>query len=511
MPKRPGVWFAGLLVLSVSLWGLEVKGPAGSFHLRDRTSQGVRWVCADELARALRGSTSKDPVSAYPVITVEGKRILVSTASPMVSVEGRIVRLGRTAQESEGCLWLPEEFLTAVLPLVLGGAVSVTGTPEAAAAPPPAQEPASGRVAVEVAVGADLVKVILSGPRALEAQVVEKGREVEIRLPSGTFSAPARDLGKGIVERIVPDQAARLLRVRLGERFGRLEQKKNGASSSLVLLFHGQAQELPLPEPPRVPAGPPPEGPAPTPAEPALDSPAFPVKTPEVDVVVLDPGHGGSDTGALGPQGLAEKDLTLALAEKLEGLLEKRGFRAILTRSGDASVPLKQRAALANFNQADLFLSIHLNASPAASARGPEVYFMSQQATDLWSKELAEKENAAGAGAPQVGNGLDLVLWEMAQTAHLQESAFLAESIQNALNGLMGTDRRAVRQAPFVVLEGATMPAVLVEVAFVSNPEEARKIADPAFQERVAERLAEAVAAFKERYESPSAPPSGGP
>jgi N-acetylmuramoyl-L-alanine amidase len=423
----------------------------------------------------------------------------------MVSVEGRIVRLGRAAQEAEGCLWLPEEFLTAVLPLVLGGAVSVGGAPEAVSVPPTARETPTGRVSVDVTVGSDLVKVTLSGPGAPQAEVAQKGREVEVRLAGETFVAPARDLGKGIVERVAPDQEGRLLRIRLGERFGRLESQKKSAPPSLVLLLRGQAQELPLPEAPAVQSGAPPEGRGPTPAEPALKPPSFPVKTPAVDVVVIDPGHGGSDTGALGPQGVAEKDLTLALARKLETLLEKKGFRVVLTRSEDSSVPLKQRAALANFNQADLFLSIHMNASPAASARGPEVYFMSQQATDLWSRELAEKENAAGDGASR-GGGLDLVLWDLAQAAHLQESAFLAETIQNALNGLMGTDRRAVRQAPFVVLEGATMPAVLVEVAFLSNPEEFRKINDPAFQDRVAERLAEAVAAFKERYESPPAP-----
>lgn len=504
MARRAGVLLAGLVALALPLWGLEVKGPGGSFRLRDRSSQGVRWVCADELARALGGSTSKDPVSAYPVLTVGGKRILVSTASPMVSVEGRIVRLGRSAREEEGCLWLPEEFLTAVLPQVLGGPVSVGGSPGTPQSQPPPAEAAAGRVAVEVAVGADLVKVTLAGPAASQAQVAQKGREVEVRLPAGAFSAPARDLGKGIVERVAPDQEGRLLRIRLGERFGRMETEKKGTPPVVTLLFRGQAQELPAPETPAVPPGLPADNPTPPPVE-AAAAQGFPVKTPAVDVVVIDPGHGGSDTGALGPKGVVEKDLTLALAKKLEALLEKRGFRVVLTRDGDTSVPLKQRAALANFNQADLFLSVHMNASPAPSARGPEVYFMSQQATDLWSRELAEKENASGGGAPPGGGGLDLVLWDLAQTAHLQESAFLAESIQNALNGLMGTDRRAVRQAPFVVLEGATMPAVLVEVAFLSNPEESRKVGDPAFQDRVAERLADAVAAFKERYESPAA------
>lgn len=509
MMKPTGVFWAGLLALTLPIWSLEVKAPAGSFHLRERAAQGVRWVCAEELARALKGNTSKDPVSAYPVLTVQGKRILVSTASPMVSVEGRIVRLGRAAQEAEGCLWLPEEFLTSVLPLVLGGAVTVGSAPKEAAPPPP-PPPHAGQVTVDLLVGSDLVKVSLSGAGAPQAQVSRKGREVEVRLLSGAFSAPARDLGKGIVERVAPDQEGRLLRIRLGERFGSLDTVKKDEPPGLVLLLKGQAQELPAAPAPAPPA-PSPAAPSPPPPaeEPAAQPQAYPAKTPEVDVVAIDPGHGGSDTGALGSGGVAEKDLTLALGKKLGALLESRGFRVVLTRSTDSAVPLKQRAALANFNQADLFLSIHMNASPVPGARGPEVYFMSHEATDLWSKDLAEKENAAGNGLAPGGGGLDLVLWEMAQTAHLVESSFLAETIQNALNGLMGTDRRAVRQAPFAVLEGATMPAVLVEVAFLTNAEESRKLGDPAFQDRVAERLAGAVAAFKERYENPPAPAPG--
>jgi N-acetylmuramoyl-L-alanine amidase len=230
----------------------------------------------------------------------------------------------------------------------------------------------------------------------------------------------------------------------------------------------------------------------------------MPEKTPALDVVVLDPGHGGGDTGAIAAAGQTEKDVSLALAQKLAPLLEAQGLKVVLTRTGDSTVSLRQRTALANFNQADLFLSIHLNASPAAGARGPEVYFMSRDATDLWASELAAKENLDGE-APVSGGGLNLVLWDMAQTAYLVESAFLAETIQQNLNTLMGTASRSVRQAPFAVLEGARMPAVLVEVAFLTHAEDLRKVNDPSFQDQVVQGLAQAVSAFKERYENPAA------
>jgi N-acetylmuramoyl-L-alanine amidase len=222
-------------------------------------------------------------------------------------------------------------------------------------------------------------------------------------------------------------------------------------------------------------------------------------------VVVVDPGHGGSDTGALGPGGATEKELALALAKRIAAALGQAGMRVTLTREGDTFIPLTQRTALANYNRADVLLSIHLNASPASSATGAETYFMSKEATDLWSRQLAEKENSAGD--PTAGSDtLSLVLWNLAQTQSIVGSAALAEAIQGRLNGLLGTKERGVRQAPFAVLEGARMPAVLVEVAFLTNPGEAQQLQDVAFQDQVAASLAASVADFRARSDAPPNP-----
>jgi N-acetylmuramoyl-L-alanine amidase len=335
--------------------------------------------------------------------------------------------------------------------------------------------------------------------------VSQSGREVLVRLQSGTLSTPAHELGKGIVERIAPDREGKVLQVALGDRFRKMEMLKLRNPERLVLVLRGDRQDVPSPAPLAAGPGLPPE-PAPGPPElPGGTGPReMPEKTPALDVVVLDPGHGGGDTGAIAAAGQTEKDVSLALAQKLAPLLEAQGLKVVLTRTGDSTVSLRQRTALANFNQADLFLSIHLNASPAAGARGPEVYFMSRDATDLWASELAAKENLDGE-APVSGGGLNLVLWDMAQTAYLVESAFLAETIQQNLNTLMGTASRSVRQAPFAVLEGARMPAVLVEVAFLTHAEDLRKVNDPSFQDQVVQGLSQAVSAFKERYENPAA------
>ncbi|MEW5763424.1 MAG: N-acetylmuramoyl-L-alanine amidase family protein [Acidobacteriota bacterium] len=512
MKLNRGALSAGAaLLLAVGFRAMDVSAPTGLFSVRERVYQGVRWVCADELARHLKGSVGKDSVSSYPALLLGGRRILVSTASPMVSLDGQIVKMAHVPREAEGCLWLPEEFLTNVLPKALGGPVRILGEeakPMVQVVPPVKSVAGSGQaVTVDTAVSADFVRITLAGEGVTGAEVTRSGREVLVRLRSGAFSAPAHELGRGIVERVAPDREGKVLRVDLGDRFKKLDILKLRNPERLVLAVKGESQQVPAP-PPSGNAGP---GLPPEPAASAPESPGtsfakeMPVKTPALDVVVLDPGHGGGDTGAVAPGGRTEKDIALELSQRLVPLLEAQGLKVVLTRTEDSTVSLMQRTAIANFNQADLFLSIHLNASPAPGARGPEVYFMSRDATDLWASELASKENLEGQGT-DTGSGLHLVLWEMAQTAFLVESAFLAETIQQNLNSILGTASRSVRQAPFAVLEGARMPAVLVEVAFLTHGDDLRKVNDPSFQEQVARGLAEAVAAFKERYENPAAP-----
>jgi N-acetylmuramoyl-L-alanine amidase len=223
---------------------------------------------------------------------------------------------------------------------------------------------------------------------------------------------------------------------------------------------------------------------------------------------VIDPGHGGSETGAVGPGGLEEKEVTLQIARRLAAALQRLfPCRVVLTRESDSVISLDDRTAVANHEKADLFLSIHTNSSRAPGARGSESYYLSLEASDKLSQEVASRENQP---APSGGPGstpaaaarnpdLDFILWDLAQTAHLKESSELAEATQVELNVLSGTENRGIKQAPFRVLVGATMPAVLVETAFISNPEEEKKLASPAFQQNVADAVARAVGRFFER------------
>jgi N-acetylmuramoyl-L-alanine amidase len=222
-----------------------------------------------------------------------------------------------------------------------------------------------------------------------------------------------------------------------------------------------------------------------------------------VFVAVLDPGHGGEKDGAVGPGGLREKDLALQIARRAANHLRRRGGRVVLTRTADVGVPLARRAALANAERADLFVSIHLNAMPGPArqvAHGVETYFLSADASDASATAVAARENAdrlAGEPEPDPNDPVSGILRDLADTEALTESSRLAYTLQERLVVVLGAGDRGVKQAPFYVLAGARMPAVLVEVGFVSNAAEARKLASAAYQEQVARAIADAVEAWR--------------
>jgi N-acetylmuramoyl-L-alanine amidase len=223
------------------------------------------------------------------------------------------------------------------------------------------------------------------------------------------------------------------------------------------------------------------------------------------DVVVLDAGHGGQDEGATGPSGLREKDLVLDVARRLAGLLRERGVRVVLTRTDDRFLSLEERTAVANDARADLFLSIHANASRSRKPTGIETYFAALEASDEEARRVAELENTAlGARAPEVrkDDPLATILGDLIENQHLQESSEFAKLAQRELAAVTRLRSRGVKQAPFVVLMGVQMPASLVEIGFLTNPTEERGLKQARRREAIARALAQAVEAFAERYDA---------
>ena len=219
----------------------------------------------------------------------------------------------------------------------------------------------------------------------------------------------------------------------------------------------------------------------------------------KISRIAIDPGHGGYDTGSKGPQGLLEKDLCLDVAMRLGQLIEEHiaGAEVIYTRKDDRRVSLEERTSIANAANADLFISIHANSSDFREARGAETYYLSL-ATSPQSRELATRENASAQSS--LHDLSDLVA-KIARNDKIAESKLLAVDIQNTLSqrlqlGSGGEKNRGVKQAPFVVLTGANMPAVLSEISFVSNASDERLLLESGQRQRVAEGLYRGIAAY---------------
>ncbi len=224
------------------------------------------------------------------------------------------------------------------------------------------------------------------------------------------------------------------------------------------------------------------------------------------DTVVIDAGHGGDDEGAKGQSGLLEKDLVLDVAGRLAKRLRTHGLRVVLTRRDDRFVPLEVRTAVANDARGDLFLSIHANAAPSVKARGIETYFLALEASDAAASRIARRENQAfGASHNGMGAGGDpllAILGDLMATEHMEESDQFARMALSRLAPLGSARGRGVKQAPFVVLAGVQMPASLVEIGFLTNPEEERALRRTERRQRIVDALAQAVMEFGRRYDA---------
>jgi N-acetylmuramoyl-L-alanine amidase len=286
--------------------------------------------------------------------------------------------------------------------------------------------------------------------------------------------------------------------VELGPRFGsyRATQTTAGNTARTVLeLLPAPTETLTL-----TPTAPPAATPG-TAAPPLGDLPVFGRQLSPIRTIAIDPGHGGEDTGVGGP--VPEKDLTLAIARRLKSTIETRlGLRVLLTREDDRAVPIDQRTAIANNNKANLFISLHANGSPRPSASGASINIAAfspeeQTRTDMPSQRLA----VFGGGLRE----LELVPWDLAQTRHVAQSTELATFLEEVLRQRVKLDARPVDRARHRVLESANMPAVLIEMGYLTNAEDQKLLAGANFQNDFVAAVFEGIVRFRD-----SLAPQGG-
>ncbi|MDD5613837.1 MAG: N-acetylmuramoyl-L-alanine amidase [Candidatus Omnitrophica bacterium] len=222
----------------------------------------------------------------------------------------------------------------------------------------------------------------------------------------------------------------------------------------------------------------------------------------KIKTIVIDPGHGGKDPGAVGPSGAKEKDIVLSIARLLKNKLERSGYKVVMTRDDDSFVSLWRRVALANRAGADLFISIHANSARARSASGFEVFYLSE-ASDDDARALAAAENHPLGFEESITEDLNVqaTIWDLLYSENRQESMSLARKICLSLeSSLLSVRNRGVKTANFYVLRGVQMPAVLVEVGFLSNKYEESNLTQWKFKSDIADAITEGVKSYEQEY-----------
>lgn len=452
------------------------------------------FVALDDLAGPFQLSVQE----SLGAITVayKGKNIVLTPDQTLASVAGRLISLPAAPARS-GRRWLvPVEFISRALAPIYDTRLELR-KPSRLLIVGDLRVP---RISARYdAVGAAGRLTIDATPRA-NSTVSQDGDRISIKFDADVLDLPATLLPPqsppSLVAGIHVADPVTLV-VDLVPKFGGFKGTAQPLENTMRLVL--DLAPPPQTEPPAAPAGQP-TPPAPAPELPPLPgAPVIPIRT-----ITIDPGHGGEDIGAKGANGAAEKDLALAVARRLKASLEARlGIRVLLTRDDDRAVPLDERTALANNNKADLFVSLHANAAARRSVSGAAIF------TAAFDKDTAA---AAGVGnaerVPAFGGGLrdiEMVPWNLAQIRHLDRSAAFASLLEQQFHDRVPLSGHPTDQALLRVLESANMPAVLIELGYLSNPEQEKLLTGDAFQNAFVQAFDEAVLRFRELLQNGSA------
>jgi N-acetylmuramoyl-L-alanine amidase len=415
---------------------------------------------------------------------VRGQTIVLSAGQGLASVGGRVISLP-AAPVRDGRTWyVPVDFLSRAVAPLLGTPLELR-KPSRLIIVGPFRMP---RIAGRVEPLGSLARLTLDIAPATPHTVTHEGTRLVIRFDAEALDAslPA-STAPDFIQAVRPGDAAAAIAVDLGPRFGSFRASDVPADRGAGRLVIDVLAPATEPQPAQPP---PPDAP------PLLEiAPAGGVRT-----VVIDPGHGGAEPGSKGPSGSLEKDITLAVARRLKASLETRlGVRAILTRDSDETVGLEQRAAVANNNKADVFLSLHANASVRPVASGAEIFYLSLEEYGDRAQRIAKGSSET---LPVVGGGvrdIEVIPWEMAQARYIPQSAALAEAVEASFRDRVPLSARALQQAPFRVLVGANMPAVLIEMGFLSNPEQEKQLSSSGYQDTLVQALVDAIVRFRDQ------------
>jgi N-acetylmuramoyl-L-alanine amidase len=479
-----------LILLGAFLWPV-----AAAAELPRVSHEGRKYVELVRVAEQLRAQMDATPRSTRAHIKTRGHVVTVTRNWAQVLVDGTPLVLDAPVRVRRGVWLVPEAFVTRVVPrltataavssppLASPGRVAATPPPRAAT---PSASPAATVTLEELRVRSypSFTRVVVETSAPLTYTVESRGpREARVRLTGLAAEPRAEEVRDGFVDALALDRVAgdALLRVTFEGLAGEIRPSQLADPPRLVFDFlrpdGGEARDR------RDAAAP-------------------------LGVMVLDAGHGGHDPGAIGPTGLTEKELVLDVTLRARRLVEERlAIKVRLSRESDQFVTLRDRTSFANRERADVFVSIHANAHRHAASEGVEIYFLSSEATDSAARQVAALENAVvqlekpAAPRSRSTDVLKSILWDLAQSAFQAESSNLAEIVLDAMTRSLRIPNRGVKQAGFYVLGGAAMPAILVEIGFVTNPKEERRLRESRYRDEIARAIVDGLAEYKRRWD----------
>jgi N-acetylmuramoyl-L-alanine amidase len=457
---------------------------------------GQEMVALDDLVRLFNVAVREDAAAGGLTVTAGNQTIVLSAGQSLASVNGRLISLP-SAPVRDGRAWyVPVDFVRALAP-AFGGRLELRK---------PSRLILVGDIRVPRIVGrmealGSLARLTLDISPATPHTVTQEGTRLSVRFEADSLDAalPATTSPELVVN-VRPGDGPAAIAIDLGQRFNSfrtVDTPGDRGTARLVIDVLAQTTEAQPATPPASPTSAAPSAPTSPEAPPLIDlAPAGTLRA-----IVIDPGHGGGEDGAKGPAGTLEKQVTLNVARRLKAALEGRlGLRVILTRESDTTMGLDERAAVANNNKADLFVSLHANASPRPGTAGAEVFYLS---LDEYGDAAERAAHADNESLPVFGGGsrdIELILWDMAQARYIKESSALAQSVEASLRQRVPMSARAIQQAPFRVLVGANMPAVLVEMGFITNPGQEKQLQSDEFQNLIVQSLVESISRFRDAH-----------
>jgi N-acetylmuramoyl-L-alanine amidase len=464
--------------------------------LATRAIGGQEMFALDDLARLFNITVREDAAAGGLIISAGAQTVVLSQQQPLASIGGRMISLP-AAPARDGRTWyVPVDFVGRALSSIVPGGLELR-KPSRLIVTSGVRLP---RIAARTdSPGAGITRVVIDVAPPTPHTVAQEAGRLLVR-----FDADALDIAD---VRVTPTDTLlgvrqgdtpTVLAIDLGPRFASFRAADQPAptpgSARIFVDLIAQTETAAPGAPPATPA---PAQPQPQPQPdlpPLLDLPV----AGSLRAIVIDAGHGGDDVGAKGAKGTLEKNVTLSVARRLKAALETRlGVRVLLTRDSDQVVPPDQRAALANNNKADLFISLHANASLRPGVAGAEVFYLNLEGYG----DMAQRAAQASADAlPVVGGGsreIEITPWELAQARHIDQSGAFARAVEGALRERVPMSTRALQQAPFRVLVGANMPAVLVELGFLTNAQQEQQLAGEEHQNVLVQALVEGIVRYR--------------